>query len=100
MSKSDSRTVKVDLDTFAVYPETGYRKSANRIGTVLEYVKNEGARTPSGGKFTSHRITVKLTGDSRRWVGQFKTGETQFVKIRPLDLGDKEETTNAEPRTV
>lgn len=88
---SDSRTVKVDLATFDVYPQSGNRTAGNRIGTILEYVENQGARTPSGGKFTSRRITVKLTGDERRWVGQFKADETSMIKIRPLI--EKGETT-------
>lgn len=84
---SDSRTVRVDLDSLTVYPETGYRNRHNRIGVVQVYVKNEGARTPSGGKFISRRITVKLTGDDRRWVGQFRADETSRIKIRPLEEG-------------
>lgn len=95
---SESRRIKVDLDTLTVYPETGNRVRANRIGIVQEYVTNEGARTPSGGKFTSRRITVKFTGDDRRWVGQFKADESTFVKVRPLT--ESEETTNAESAPV
>lgn len=82
--KKERRTVRVNLDTFAVYPETGHRNAANRIGTVVHYVVNEGARTPSKGKYTSRRLTVRLTGDDRKWVGQFKSGETETVILRPL----------------
>lgn len=81
---SDSRIVRVNLETLAVWPEEGYRSQRNRIGTVLQHVTNDGARTPTGGKFVSRRITVKLDGDETRWVGQFKSGETERVKIRPL----------------
>lgn len=84
---SDSRIVRVDLDTLTVYPESGYRTVYNRIGVVQEFVTNEGARTPSGGKFISRRITVKLRDDDRRWVGQFKADETSRIKIRPLEEG-------------
>ena len=58
--------VRVDFFNMGVYD--GNR----RMGIVQSYTKNEGARTPTGGKFTSHRVTVKLTGDDRVWVGQFK----------------------------
>lgn len=83
--KRERRTVRVNLDTLAVYPTTGYRTATNRIGTVVHYVINEGARTPSKGKYTSRRLTVRLSGDSRAWVGQFKTGETETVILRPLN---------------
>lgn len=82
---SDSRVVRVDLDTHAVYPETGNRTRQRCIGVVQEYVRNEGARTPSGGKFISRRVTVKLRDDDRRWVGQFRADETSWIKIRPLE---------------
>jgi|KBSSwiStaDraftv2_1062776.scaffolds.fasta_scaffold1326537_2 hypothetical protein len=80
----ERRTVRVDTETFAVYPETGRRRYEDRIGTVVELVTNDGARTPSGGKFTSRRLTVRLRGDDRRWVGQFKNGEKTHVILRPL----------------
>lgn len=76
-------TVRVDTTTFAVYQGTnGPRK---RIGTVLHYVENDGARTPSGGKFQSRRLTVRLSGDDRDWVGQFKSDEKTVVILRPLE---------------
>jgi hypothetical protein len=80
----ERRTVRVDTETFAVYPETGPRTYATRIGAVVQYVTNDGARTPSGGKFTSRRVTVRLWGDDRRWVGQFKNDEKVLVILRTL----------------
>jgi hypothetical protein len=84
----ERRTVRVDFDTLAVYPETGYRNSSNRIGTVVEYVVNYGARIrtkrSTSGPFTSRRLTVRLNGDDRKWVGQMKKDETEKVILRPL----------------
>lgn len=90
-SQSDRKTVRVDLNTLQVYPATGSGKYG-RIGIVTEYVTNDGSRTPSGGKFESHRITVKLIGDDTRWVGQIsneelaKTGR-KTVKLRTVSSG-------------
>lgn len=84
----ERRTVRVDTDTFAVYPETGPRTYGNRIGAVVQYVTNDGARTPTGGKFTSRRVTVRLWGDERRWVGQFRNGEKTIVILRTLSNDD------------
>lgn len=96
MSEKERRTVRVDLQTFTVYPDKD-GGNANRIGTVLEYVRNEGARIRTGkgvsGAFTSHRITVKFNGpdsDGRPWVGQIKNTEMdkatnrKTVILRPV----------------
>lgn len=80
-AKSARLTVRVDLDRMMVYPEKG-AGSRTPIGVVTTYTRNEGARTPSGGKFTSLRLTVKITGDPTVWVGQFRAGETRIVKLR------------------
>ena len=85
-AEKERRTVRVDMYTFAVYPEKGPR---NRIGMVLRYVENDGARTPTGGKFQARRLTVRLQGDDRDWVGQFKNGENKKIILRPLDEGGK-----------
>ena len=78
----ERRTVRVDTKTFAVYQhKNGPRK---RIGTVTHYVVNEANRTPTGGRYTSRRLTVRLTGDPRDWVGQFKKDEKTVVILRPL----------------
>lgn len=82
--EKERRTVRVDLETFAVYLPMGNRIPANRIGWVVHYVVNDGARTPSKGKYTSRRLTVRLTGDNRKWVGQFRNGEKTTVILRPL----------------
>lgn len=94
-TKGERRTVRVNLDTFAVYPLDGYRNERNRIGSVVQYVRNDGARTPSGGRYTSRRITVRLTGDSRRWVGTFKSGEKEIVRLRPLTVKNEDGESNA-----
>jgi len=94
----ERRTVRVDLKTLAVYPETGYRNSFNRIGTVVEYVVNYGARIrtkrSTSRPFTSRRLTARLNGDDRKWVGQLKKDETEKVILRPLgnDNGEVDTT--------
>jgi hypothetical protein len=94
----ERRTVRVDLETLAVYPETGYRNSFNRIGTVVEYVVNHGARIrtkrSTSGPFTSRRLTARLYGDDRKWVGQLKKDEKEKVILRPLgnDNGEVDTT--------
>lgn len=88
-ASKERRTVRVNTDTFAVYPLDGPRSDRTRIGQVVQYVRNDGARTPSGGRYVSRRVTVRLTGDSRRWVGQFKSGESEKVILRPLTVKDE-----------
>jgi hypothetical protein len=101
MGKTDSkerRTVRVDLQTFAVYPAVG--EGANRIGTIVEYVRNDGARirTRNGtsGPFTSHRLTAKFPDDDRSWVGQIKNEEMakktgrKSVILRPFSNEDED----------
>lgn len=76
----DRKHVRVDLEKFDVFPEKGHLK---RIGKVVKYVERQGAKTPTGGRFTARRITVRLT-DGTLWVGQFKNGETRKIILRPL----------------
>ena len=84
----ERRTVRVDLSTFAVYGEKGPLK---RIGTVTHYVERHGARTPTGGVFTAHRLTVRLRDDSHDWVGQVSKNEMnrknsrKTVILRPFE---------------
>jgi hypothetical protein len=96
----ERRTVRVDFDTLAVYPETGHRNSFNRIGTVVEYVVNHGARIrtkrSTSGPFTSRRLTARLNGDDRKWVGQMKKDETEKVILRPLGNGNGDTDDNGE----
>src|SRR3954467_4322844 len=101
VGSKERRTVRVDFDTLAVYPETGYRNSSNRIGTVIEYVVNYGARIrtkrSTSGPFTSRRLTARLNGDERKWVGQMKKDETEKVILRPLGSnGDNGDTDTAD----
>ena len=86
----ERRTVRVDVSTMTVYPLAGKRLS--RIGTVLRYTERQGARTPTGGIYTAHRLTVRLrdTPDVV-WVGQLSNDELKrksprkTVILRPLD---------------
>lgn len=86
--KKERRIVQVDLNTLGVYPETGHRTATRRIGTIISYTINDGARirTSRGmsSPFVSRRLTVRFSGDPRRWVGQFKKDETETVILRPL----------------
>lgn len=81
--KSKQRLViRFDPTTQKVYREgTKNRAEGNRLqgATVTHMVINEGARTPTGGVFTSTRFTVKY--DNRTWVGQTKGG-TDIVRLR------------------
>ena len=87
--EKERRTVRVDVATMAVYPPAG--EGASRIGSILTYVERQGARTPTGGVFTSHRLTVRLRGDDRDWVGQISKEELnrkngrKTVILRPLE---------------
>ena len=76
----ERREVRVELDNMGVYTPTGRRK----IGWVLRHVKNEANRTPTGGRYTSRRITVRFKDDLRDWVGQFKKDEYKRVILHPL----------------
>jgi hypothetical protein len=60
--EKERRTVRVAISTMTVYPPAG--KGANRIGSIVRYIEREGARTPSGGVFTAHRLTVIGSGRS------------------------------------
>lgn len=79
----ERRVVRVDLENFKVIPSTS--RGTHRIGTVVRYVVNEANRTPTGGRYTSRRITVKFLDDNREWVGQFKKDEDKTVILRPLN---------------
>ena len=79
--EKERRTVRVDLSTSKVYTKTGHKP----IGIVQRFVENEANRTPTGGKYTSRRLTVRLRGDDRDWVGQFKKDEKTVVILRPLN---------------
>lgn len=85
--EKERRTVRVDLSRMTVYPPTG---RLNRIGSILRYTERQGARTPTGGKYTAHRLTVRLRDNDRDWVGQISNAELQrknprkTVILRPL----------------
>lgn len=83
--QDERRHVRVDLSTFAVYH--GLNGPKRRVGTITRYVVNEAGRTPTGGRFTAHRLTVKFTGEDSEWVGQLRKGETRKVILRPLIKG-------------
>lgn len=85
--EKERRTVRVDLDTMKVYANTRGRLG-RPAGYVTEYVENTGTRirTKRGvsSPFVSRRLTVRLVGDPRKWVGQFKKDEKTTVILRPL----------------
>lgn len=83
-SDSDRLELIFDPEQMAFWPTGTKRKTkTNRIpATVLHYVDNPGARTPTGGKFRSIRFTVNI--DGRKWVGQVKK-DTDIVRLRPAD---------------
>ena len=85
--EKERRTVRVDLETMTVYDA---KVNRTRIGTVLRYTERQGARTPTGGIYTAHRLTVRLHDDPRDWVGQIskdemsRKTERKTVILRPL----------------
>lgn len=83
-SKNDRLEVRFDPEEMAFWPSTTMRKTkTNRLrATVLHFVDNEAARTPTGGKFRAIRFTVRI--DGRKWFGQVKKG-TDIVRLRPAD---------------
>lgn len=90
--EKERRTVRVNTATMTVYPPAG--NGLKRIGTVLTYVERQGARTPTGGVFDAHRLTVRLKDDPRDWVGQISNDELKrknprkTVILRPLEEND------------
>ena len=88
--EKERRAVRVNLSTFAVYGGTK-GPLGNRIGSVLRYTERQGARTPTGGKYTAHRLTVRLRGDVHEWVGQVSKVEMdrksthKVVNLRPME---------------
>ena len=57
-----------------------------RFGTILEYVEKP-SQTPSGGKFTSRRFTLRAPG-GRKWYGQVKK-DSNVVTLRPAPATKK-----------
>lgn len=82
--KADRLEVRFDPTSLTIWPADVKRRTAtNRLrATITQYVENTGARTPSGGKFTSQRFTAMI--DGRKWFGQTKNG-TDIVRLRPAD---------------
>lgn len=50
-------------------------------GAVLLHYVEKPAVTPTGGRYTARRMTIR-TADGRKWVGTMKKG-TDSVKLRP-----------------
>jgi hypothetical protein len=105
MPTKERRTVRVDLETFSVYPDSP-AAHVKRIGTVVEYVRNDGARIrrpKSVSKpFTTHRLTAKFPDDERAWVGQIKNEEMEkkssrrkSVILRPAPVNSEAEKLDA-----
>jgi hypothetical protein len=76
--------VRFDPETLSFWPENAtHKRETNKLrATVIQYVENTGARSPSNGKFTSQRFTVNIDGE--KWVGQVKNG-TDVVRLRPYE---------------
>lgn len=74
--------VRFDPDKMAFWPADAKRKtSTNRLKVTVLHYREAPSITPTGGKFTSRRFTVR-TPDGKRWVGQTKNG-TDIVRLRP-----------------
>lgn len=69
--RTDRMVIRFDPATQIVYKGNAKRKTRNGIlrgASVIEYVERIGARTPTGGVFTSRRMTITYQGS--RWYGQ------------------------------
>jgi hypothetical protein len=86
-SPDDRLIIRFDPRTHKIYRGDSKYRTAGTIlrgATLVQYVENPGNRTPTGGKFTSRRMTITYLG--RRWVGQMKKG-TDVVRLRPAPKG-------------
>lgn len=84
---------------FELYREGTKRNTpGNRLhgATVTRYIVDEGARTPTGGKYVRRGITVK-TADSKTWYGTIRK-DSDVVKLR-LAKEEKTKDTNNAPNT-
>jgi hypothetical protein len=79
---------------FELYKGDSKRNTpGNRLegATVTRYIVDEGARTPTGGKYTRRGITVR-TRDGRTWYGTIRK-DSDVVKLR---LAKEEKTANSD----
>lgn len=80
---SQRLTIRVDTETLNLYrvPPSGKRSSTRLKGAVvLQYVERP-AQTPSGGRYTARRMTIR-TADGSRWVGTMRK-DSDIVRFRP-----------------
>lgn len=78
-TKKDRLVVKVHFDEKEM-PYCTLPTGKVRFGVITHYVEKP-SQTPSGGKFTSRRFTLRAPG-GRRWYGQMKKG-SDLVTLRP-----------------
>ena len=52
------------------------------LGVVVERVKNNGARTPTNGKYSSDRMTVNVPGDGTWYANGPKDGTGNVIVLR------------------
>lgn len=77
--RDDRLVVRFDQERMRVYrADLKYRKPLPGA-TLLHYVETP-ATTPTGGRYTARRLTVR-TADGRKWVGTLKNG-TDVVRLR------------------
>lgn len=80
-------TVRFDTETLKVYHANMRRegkrqyKRPYRGVTVLRYVETEGARTPTGGKYTRRNVLLRLP-DGQKWMGTLRK-DSDLVTLRP-----------------
>lgn len=81
MGKNDRLEIRFDPETLNMWPVTAKRRTnTNRINAVVLHYREAPSFTPTGGRFTSRRFTVR-TADGRKWFGQTKNG-TDVVRLR------------------
>lgn len=61
---------------------TVFNSLGNKVGTITEYVRNEGARTPTGGKHITVRMTIRAFDGSVWYANGPKKGTTAIIMRR------------------
>ena len=83
VERKDRLVIRFDTENHKILKPSGRRTPLH--GAVLLHYTETPAKTPSGGRYTARRLTVR-TADGKRWVGSMKNG-TDVVRLRPEPKG-------------
>lgn len=81
---ADRLVIRFDPKTLTIWPGDAKRKAKNnrlKGAVVTEFVERP-TQTPTGGRYTSQRFTVRYQG--KKWYGTVKNG-TDVVRLRLAD---------------